>query len=104
MSFPRFPRRVSGWRDKTDRSSGIDSGMTAASFGAVAGVGALFFLEGVPRVRRDILQRLPTLGEYWDREIPPSDNVRSLFTSAASDMLLFADLSMHSLSERPSST
>ena len=54
----------------------VDSGMTAAAFGAVAGIGALFFLEGVPRVRRDILQKLPTLGEYWDREIPPSDNVR----------------------------
>jgi hypothetical protein len=32
------------------------SGMTAAAFGSVAGVTALFYLSGVPRVQKDILQ------------------------------------------------
>lgn len=51
------------------------SGLTAGAFGGVAGIAALYFLEGVPRVRRDILQKLPVMGDYWDYEIPASDNV-----------------------------
>ncbi len=51
-------------------------GMTLAAFGGVAGFAALFFAEGMPRVRRDILQKIPGFGSYWIREIPPSDNVR----------------------------
>ena len=47
----------------------------AGSFGVAAGVGAIFFLGEVPRVRRDILQQLPFLDTYFDRTIPPEDNV-----------------------------
>lgn len=54
-----------------------NSGITAASFGAVAGVFALFFFDEVPKVRRDIMQKLPVVGDYFVREVPPEDNVSS---------------------------
>ncbi|MCJ1255513.1 hypothetical protein MMC24_003329 [Lignoscripta atroalba] len=49
-------------------------GITAGSFGAVAGIFALFFFSDVPKVRKDIMQRMPVIGDYFIREIPPSDN------------------------------
>jgi hypothetical protein len=54
-----------------------NSGITAASFGAVAGIFALFFFDEVPKVRRDIMQKLPVVGDYFVREVPPEDNVSS---------------------------
>lgn len=51
------------------------SGAILGTFGVAAGVGALFFLGEVPRVRRDILQQLPFLDQYYDRRIAPEDNV-----------------------------
>jgi len=47
---------------------------TAGSFGAVAGFFALYFFSDVPRVRKDIFQKLPVIGDYFVHEIPPSDN------------------------------
>ncbi|KAI9839323.1 MAG: hypothetical protein M1819_003318 [Sarea resinae] len=49
-------------------------GITGASFAGVAGIFALYFFSDVPRVRRDIMQKLPLIGEHFIREIPPSDN------------------------------
>ncbi|KAJ8053371.1 ubiquinol-cytochrome-c reductase complex subunit-domain-containing protein [Yarrowia lipolytica] len=43
-------------------------------WGAAAGIGALFLIEGVPRTRQDILSKIPIIGEHWIREIPASDN------------------------------
>ena len=50
------------------------SGTTLAGFGAAAGIFAVFFFGEVPKVRKDILQKLPVIGDYWVREIPPEDN------------------------------
>ncbi|KAL1862017.1 GABA/polyamine transporter [Paecilomyces lecythidis] len=50
------------------------SGTIGATFGVSAGIFALFFFGEVPRVRNDILQKVPVLGEYFDRSIPPEDN------------------------------
>ncbi|MCJ1341358.1 hypothetical protein MMC09_006654 [Bachmanniomyces sp. S44760] len=74
---------------------------TAGAFGAVAGIFALFFFSDVPKVKHDImevrqlyslatpssvgrararngkltvLQKLPVIGDYFHKEIPPSDN------------------------------
>ncbi|QRD91686.1 ubiquinol-cytochrome-c reductase complex subunit-domain-containing protein [Aspergillus flavus] len=47
----------------------------AATFGASAGVFALFFFGEVPRVRNDILRQLPFFDQYFDRTIAPEDNV-----------------------------
>ncbi|MCJ1397263.1 hypothetical protein MMC11_000455 [Xylographa trunciseda] len=49
-------------------------GITAASFGAVAGIFALFFFSDVPKVRKDIMQKIPIIGEQFDKSLPPSDN------------------------------
>ncbi|KAB8267779.1 ubiquinol-cytochrome-c reductase complex subunit-domain-containing protein [Aspergillus minisclerotigenes] len=50
----------------------------AATFGASAGVFALFFFGEVPRVRNDILRQLPFFDQYFDRTIAPEDNVSLL--------------------------
>ncbi|RPB24618.1 hypothetical protein L211DRAFT_837551 [Terfezia boudieri ATCC MYA-4762] len=49
--------------------------LALGGFGAVAGFAAIYFLEGIPRVQQDILQKVPVIGKYWTgREIPASDN------------------------------
>lgn len=52
----------------------IRYGGVAAGFGIAAGTFALFFFGDVPKVRKDILQKVPVIGEYFVREIPPEDN------------------------------
>ncbi|MCJ1318237.1 hypothetical protein MMC15_003565 [Xylographa vitiligo] len=49
-------------------------GITAGSFGAVAGIFALFFFSDVPKVRKDIMQKIPIIGDQFDKSVPPSDN------------------------------
>ncbi|OCK95495.1 uncharacterized protein K441DRAFT_658173 [Cenococcum geophilum 1.58] len=49
-------------------------GTTAGAFAGVAGIFALFFFAEVPRVRIDIMQKIPILGNYFVKEIPPEDN------------------------------
>lgn len=51
------------------------SGTIASAFGATAGIFAVFFFGEVPRVRKDILMNIPVIGGYWERSIPPEDNV-----------------------------
>lgn len=50
------------------------SARTAAAFGAVGGAVVLYFLADVPRIRKDIMQKIPLLGDYFVKEIPPEDN------------------------------
>ena len=52
----------------------IRYGGVAAGFGVAAGTFALFFFGEVPKVRKDILQKVSGIGEYFVREIPPEDN------------------------------
>ncbi|KAM3085317.1 hypothetical protein ACMFMG_003742 [Clarireedia jacksonii] len=49
-------------------------GITLAPFAGVAGFFALFFFSDVPKVRNDIWVKVPIVGEYFRKEIPPSDN------------------------------
>lgn len=51
------------------RYGGIVAGM-----GVAAGTFAIFFFGEIPRVRKDILQKVPIIGDYFVREIPPEDN------------------------------
>ncbi|KAF7125967.1 hypothetical protein CNMCM5793_002326 [Aspergillus hiratsukae] len=46
----------------------------AVPFGVAAGTFALFFFGEVPRVRNDILRKVPFLDEYFDRSVPAEDN------------------------------
>ncbi|GCB18537.1 hypothetical protein AAWM_01422 [Aspergillus awamori] len=55
-------------------SLGTFSATIAGTFGVAAGTFALFFFGEIPRVRRDILQKVPFLDEYFDRTIAPEDN------------------------------
>ncbi|KAK9312250.1 cytochrome b-c1 complex subunit 10 [Lipomyces starkeyi] len=43
-------------------------------WGGALGLGALFFLEPIPRVRNIILQKIPVLGSYWNRPVDPNDS------------------------------
>ncbi|KIN08181.1 hypothetical protein OIDMADRAFT_16530 [Oidiodendron maius Zn] len=61
---------VNGW---TVRSA-AKLGGTLAAFGGVAGFFALFFFGEVPRVRKDILSKVPFIGSHFIREVPASDN------------------------------
>jgi hypothetical protein len=56
----------------------LNSGTLAAGFGVALGSGALFIFGEVPRVRNDILRKLPFLDTYYDRSIAPEDNVSQL--------------------------
>ncbi|OXV07466.1 hypothetical protein Egran_04767 [Elaphomyces granulatus] len=46
----------------------------ATSFGVSAAVFAVFFFGEVPRVRKDILMKIPILGDYFNRTVLPEDN------------------------------
>ena len=46
----------------------------AGAFGVSAGIFVLFFFDGVPRVQKDILSKLPVIGDYFIHEVPPEDN------------------------------
>ncbi|KAL6717263.1 hypothetical protein ACLMJK_005178 [Lecanora helva] len=49
-------------------------GITAGSFGVVGMIFALQFFSDVPKVKTDICQKLPIIGDYFIKDIPPSDN------------------------------
>ncbi|KAF4509064.1 hypothetical protein G6O67_005370 [Ophiocordyceps sinensis] len=50
-------------------------GFRTALFGGAAGVAALLFVSGIPRVRQDVLQKVPFLGNLFIKEeVPASDN------------------------------
>lgn len=61
-------------------SDDSDRGNTLAGFAVTGIFGALYFLGDVPRVRKDILEKVPIIGPYWHREIAPEDNVRCLIS------------------------
>jgi Ubiquinol-cytochrome-c reductase complex subunit (QCR10) len=54
----------------------LNSATIATGFGVAAGVFAVFFFGELPRVRNDILRKLPFLDTYFDRTLPAEDNVR----------------------------
>ncbi|RKF54979.1 QCR10 domain-containing protein [Golovinomyces cichoracearum] len=56
---------------KPDRDVSV---LTLGAFGGVAGFFALFFFGDVPRVRKDIYEKIPVFGQYFEKKIPPSDN------------------------------
>ncbi len=51
-----------------------NSAPMAATFAAATGIFALFFFAEVPRVRIDIVEKIPVIGSYFKKEIPPEDN------------------------------
>ncbi|EME41842.1 hypothetical protein DOTSEDRAFT_74039 [Dothistroma septosporum NZE10] len=69
---PRYkvPWNVYGIESKTV----IRWSKIAAGYGTMAGTVALFFFDGVPRVKKDILQKLSLIGGYFIDYVPPEDN------------------------------
>ncbi|PGH27042.1 hypothetical protein AJ80_01227 [Polytolypa hystricis UAMH7299] len=52
----------------------------ATGFGVSLGLFAVFFFGEVPRVREDILMKVPVIGNYWERSIPEQDNLWGVFS------------------------
>ncbi|KAL6708373.1 hypothetical protein ACN47E_003297 [Coniothyrium glycines] len=52
----------------------VKYGALAAGFGGVAGFFALWFFAEVPRVRDDIMKKIPVLDKFFTKEIAPEDN------------------------------
>ncbi|KAI0478416.1 ubiquinol-cytochrome-c reductase complex subunit-domain-containing protein [Xylariaceae sp. FL0804] len=50
------------------------TGMKAGLYGGVALFAVIFYASGVPRVKKDILQKVPVIGEYFINEVPASDS------------------------------
>ena len=50
------------------------SAVMTGLFGVTAVAGLLLFFDEVPRVREDILKKVPFIGDYFVREVPPEDN------------------------------
>ncbi|KUI68633.1 Cytochrome b-c1 complex subunit 10 [Cytospora mali] len=49
-------------------------GVKTAGFGGVALFAVIFYASGIPKVQRDVLQKVPFVGSYFINEIPPEDN------------------------------
>ncbi|KAK4238680.1 ubiquinol-cytochrome-c reductase complex subunit-domain-containing protein [Achaetomium macrosporum] len=52
----------------------LKEGVKAGMFGGVALFAVIFYASGIPRIQRDILQKVPFIGHYFIHEIPASDN------------------------------
>jgi Ubiquinol-cytochrome-c reductase complex subunit (QCR10) len=52
----------------------LDSAGMGVGFGAATAVALLLFMEEVPPVRRDVFEKIPIIGGYWDRTVLPEDN------------------------------
>ncbi|KAI8943765.1 hypothetical protein NX059_001741 [Plenodomus lindquistii] len=52
----------------------VKFGVLAGGFGGAAGFFALFFFAEVPKVRDDIMKKIPVLDKFFTNEIPPEDN------------------------------
>ncbi|KAI1166597.1 ubiquinol-cytochrome-c reductase complex subunit-domain-containing protein [Nemania serpens] len=61
---------VAGWTLKQLTGLGIKSG----AFGGVALLAVIFYASGIPRLQRDVLQKIPFIRGHFIQEIPASDN------------------------------
>lgn len=51
-----------------------DRGVTAGYFGAATGLFVFFMFAEIPRVRKDIAEKIPILGQWFKEEIAPEDS------------------------------
>ncbi|PFH61912.1 hypothetical protein XA68_15785 [Ophiocordyceps unilateralis] len=62
---------IRGW----NRTAILRLGVRAGLYGGAAGVAALLFTSGIPRIRVDIMERIPFVGRYFVKEpVNPADN------------------------------
>ncbi|KAK5172781.1 uncharacterized protein LTR77_002901 [Saxophila tyrrhenica] len=71
-------RGVQPWRQRVEyetfRSKYAPHAMISGAFAVAAGTGVLLLFDAVPKVQRDILQKVPIIGPYFVHEVPPEDN------------------------------
>ncbi|KAL1870562.1 hypothetical protein VTK73DRAFT_2537 [Phialemonium thermophilum] len=65
-----YQSQVAGITTKSLFRHAVNAGL----FGGVGLFAIIFFASGIPRVQRDILQKVPLIGGYFVKEIPASDN------------------------------
>ncbi|KAI0848037.1 ubiquinol-cytochrome-c reductase complex subunit-domain-containing protein [Daldinia vernicosa] len=65
-----YQPNIAGWTPKQLARLGFKAG----AFGGVAFFAVIYYASGIPRVKKDILQKIPYLGTYYVNEIPASDN------------------------------
>ncbi|KAI8629341.1 ubiquinol-cytochrome-c reductase complex subunit-domain-containing protein [Xylariaceae sp. FL1651] len=49
-------------------------GFRAGAYGGVALFAVIYYASGIPKVKKDILQKIPLLGTYYTEEVIASDN------------------------------
>ncbi|TGJ82809.1 hypothetical protein E0Z10_g5985 [Xylaria hypoxylon] len=67
-----YQPHFAGWTVKQLTGLAVKTG----AFGGVALFAVIFFASGIPKVKTDILQKLPVIGGHYIKETPASDNVR----------------------------
>ncbi|KAI0128125.1 ubiquinol-cytochrome-c reductase complex subunit-domain-containing protein [Hypoxylon sp. NC0597] len=65
-----YQPNIAGWTFKQIGRLGFTTG----AFGGVGLFAVIYYASGIPRVQRDILQKIPFIGGYFIKEIPASDN------------------------------
>ncbi|KAK7750822.1 glucosyltransferase [Diatrype stigma] len=50
------------------------TGLNLGAFGGVALFAVIFYASGIPKLKKDVLQKLPVIGDHFVTVIPPSDN------------------------------
>ncbi|KAI0132873.1 ubiquinol-cytochrome-c reductase complex subunit-domain-containing protein [Xylariales sp. AK1849] len=71
----KLPWRTSNnSKEGKDIANGHHSGFKAGAFGGVALFAVIFYASGIPRVQRDILQKVPGLSSFFVKDVPASDN------------------------------
>ncbi|KAL2129632.1 hypothetical protein VTI74DRAFT_7513 [Chaetomium olivicolor] len=65
-----YQSHIAGITQKTLINTGVKAGM----FGGVALFAVIFYASGIPRIQKDILQKVPFIGKRFIHEIPASDN------------------------------
>ncbi|KAG6031185.1 hypothetical protein E4U41_007659 [Claviceps citrina] len=66
-----FQPNLKGW----NKTTMYRAALRATPFSGAVAVGLFFYVSGIPRVKEDVLQKLPFLGRYFvKQEINPQDN------------------------------
>ncbi|EXU96817.1 ubiquinol-cytochrome C reductase complex subunit QCR10 [Metarhizium robertsii] len=81
----KFQPNINGW----NQTSLLRTGVRSASFGGAAVVGLLLYVSGIPRVQRDVLQKIPFVGRYFIQpEVHPQDNVSLKYSNWSHNVMV----------------
>lgn len=67
----QYQPNIGGW----NRTAILRVSVRLGLYGGAAGVAALLFTSGIPRIRVDIMERIPFVGHFFVKEpVDPADN------------------------------